>query len=278
MIFSHHEKGIPTGDIDAAQHLSDATADVPEYFKKTWGEFRLDMTHPWEASDLNLLKAVVAAKCHTDDILAEKLRENCVVRKSKHGDELSADAHAVALALSVNADARMHDYVKPGLPASQYDYPGFFEENRQNIDPAQMPAEMPRASEEAEPEDWQDQNPDAPVVTTKFIACLVVAARAVHGEANSMLNLVTSESEMGVPVPASLAGTQQVIEEYMEGAATLLDGIEADMDEYLGAPEIPESVRGTIYDRAVKGYCMMAMAYAGTVAPAIFGSDFMPDR
>jgi hypothetical protein len=128
MIFNHHERGIPAGDIDAVQHLSDPMTDVPDYFKTVWGEHRLNMVHPWEANDLGLLKAVVAAKCHTDDVLAETLRKNCVVRTTRHGDELSSDAHAVALALSVNADARMHNYVSPGLPASQYDYPGIFEE------------------------------------------------------------------------------------------------------------------------------------------------------
>jgi hypothetical protein len=137
---------------------------------------------------------------------------------------------------------------------------------------------MPRVSKRAAPEDWQDQVPDAPIVTTKFIACFVLAARDIHGEANSMLNLVTDESRTGVPVPQKLVDTRQIIEEYMGDAATLLNEIEADMSEYLGKPEIPESVRGTIYQRAVEAYCMMAMAYTGAVAPAIFGPDFMPDR
>jgi hypothetical protein len=265
-----HEKSpvVSSAALESAQLMADPKTEAPGAISELYITLSLAETHPWHASNGQLLKLAKLAVAYSNDRFAEIL-QNVGVSNQK----VSPDIASFALALTVGSNAMLHD---AKCIRTSVDLPAMTEEDITIFNPENMLPYWPfdpAPDREGYPY-WQLDpavSSYTPVASRSFIEATILAGRELQGDTNSYLKAVPS---------------QTTPPEYADFAATILDDVldvaNIDLDSadgvLLGAQTSdPDSLRAA-YHYAHDGYVRSMLGFEMVFLPAVYGIDFLPER
>ena len=261
-------------EVDAYQAANDPKTIAAGIISGSLVELQLAQVHPWDASDITLMRMGTAAIAYANDRLAEIICEDTAV-STPDGDKMPPSAAQFATTLSQNA-ARQASYSQTlydnSLTRNVVENGSLFDEAvRTKINPENMLPYWP-VGPLGKTADWQSF--EAGEVTGSFIRAIIRAGNEL--QADTLVGLEDIKSKACTVVPPKMALLREVIDE------SCLKRAELDLrsaHDFMSASSVPPaSMVQTAYEKAHDGYVLTMLANTAIVCPPVLGIDYLPER
>jgi hypothetical protein len=255
---------------------NDPKTDALAIVQETYNRLALEETHPWHASDADLLRLSLAGVAYAQDRTAEWLRNSGVV-ETRHGLRTTPDIADFAGELSQTSQDRLRlaQSIQPGDPEEYFTEDSIISLQAENMMPV-WPLHPKGANRETP--DWQYRSDDDDrayrYVSDAFLKGIIESARELEAYADHGMRTVLAAN--GDEVPSEYSAMQEVLQSnFFEPHSAQLE------QAYLATENIANltaTQKADLYNTAHDSFIAMMTTYVAVLAPVTLGESFRAQR